>query len=164
MDRPLLKAWVLVIASSAAGLFVNAVRAKPLPWVIDTRASVNPGENKELAARVEMTLDEVLEHLRNGTGTLVDARKPEQFAEGHVAGAINIPSTEKEQHIGKAFAMLPRDGVIIIYCDGGNCEASNDVFAFLAGAGFDQQNLRIFKPGWEVLGRRADVPILYGVE
>jgi hypothetical protein len=43
---------------------------------------------------------------------IVDVRTPEQFAEGHIAGAINIPEAETEQRL----AELPKDKQIVLYC------------------------------------------------
>ena len=98
------------------------------------------------------------------TATIVDTRKPEAFAEGHLAMAINVPSTEKELYLDRIFELIPPEGLIIIYCEGGDCEASNEVFEFLVSNGFQIQNLRIFQPGWEVLGSLSDLPITDGIE
>jgi rhodanese-related sulfurtransferase len=37
--------------------------------------------------------------------TLVDVRSPEEFAAGHIEGALNIPLDELEQHLEQ----LPKD-------------------------------------------------------
>ncbi|MFO0744602.1 MAG: rhodanese-like domain-containing protein [Myxococcota bacterium] len=52
---------------------------------------------------------------------LVDARGPEEFAKGHIAGAINIPAGDEA-----ALAQLPADKAtpVIFYCGGPACNAS----------------------------------------
>lgn len=35
--------------------------------------------------------DELARELESGSGTLIDVREPEEFASGHVPGAINLP-------------------------------------------------------------------------
>ncbi|MFO0974116.1 MAG: rhodanese-like domain-containing protein [Phycisphaerae bacterium] len=162
--RTITRIFILLMSATAAAAFTNAVRGKPLAWQVDRAASANPGVNPELEKQVELTFDEFAAALRDGTATFVDARKPEEFSAGHIAGAINIPSTEKEQYIGTVNTALPRDRPVIIYCGGGQCEASNEVFEFLVGAGLDKAQLRIFKPGWELLGKRTDLPIAMGLE
>jgi rhodanese-related sulfurtransferase len=158
------RALILLVGATAAAVTANIVRPNPLPWVIDPTKSTNPGKNPGLRERAQIGPDEFLEHIRNGTATIVDARKPDEFSAGHVAGAINIPSMEKEQYLGRAMQMLPPEGLIVIYCGGGACEASNEVFEFLVGSGFRQENLRLFEPGWEWIGKQPDAPILLGVE
>jgi len=163
MDRTALRAVVLLFASTGAAVFANAVRPR-IPWVIDAKTSDNPNLNKDLLREVRITSDQFRQFISSGTATIVDARKPEEFAEGHVAGAINIPSTMKEQYIGTVFSRLTPDTLIVIYCGGGKCEASAEVFEFLVGANFKKENLRIFEDGWEWISKQTDIPILHGAE
>jgi len=155
---------VLVVVFSGLAILTNAVRPDRLAWVIDPQASLNPGENPQLAEQVSITLEELREYLLSGTATFIDARKPEEFVAAHLAMAVNIPSSEKEQYLDQVFEMVPPDGLIIIYCEGGECESSNEVFEFLADNGFSIENLRMYRPGWEVLGEAADLPIVYETE
>jgi rhodanese-related sulfurtransferase len=155
---------VLIAVSSLAAVLTNAVRQDCLPWILDPNASLNPGENPALAQRVSISLEELRDHLDNMTASFVDARTPEEFMAGHLETAINIPSTEKEFYLDRVFEMLPPEGLIIIYCEGGECESSNEVFEFLLGNGFQIEHLRIFQPGWEFLGSLSDLPIREGTE
>lgn len=164
MPRVFFRIIVLLAVSSAAAVLTNAIRQDGLPWVIDPKTSVNPGENPSLAEQISVAIEELRDHLNNMTATFVDARKPEEFTEAHLATAVNIPSTEKEQYIDRMFEMLPPDGLIIIYCEGGGCESSSEVFEFLVSNGFGIENLRIFQPGWEILGSLPDLPITVGTE
>ena len=102
-----LQILLLVVVSSAMAIVTNAVRPNRLDWLIDPETSVDPGENPELAERISVTLEQLREHLLMGTAFVVDARKPEEFAAGHLATAINIPSTEAEQYLDRIFEMLP---------------------------------------------------------
>jgi rhodanese-related sulfurtransferase len=163
MPNTFFRVLLLLAVSSVAAVLTNTVRKDGLAWVIDPNTSTNPGENPTLAEQVSITLDELCDHLDNGTATFIDARKTEEFEKGHLANAINVPSTEKEQYIDRIFEMLPSEGLIIIYCEGGDCESSNEIFEFLVSNGFKTENLRIFQPGWEVLGTWTDLPITDGI-
>lgn len=48
--------------------------------------------------------------------TIVSVRKPEDYAKGHIEGAVNIPFGEGMQ---EAFADLPRDEPVYVYCYSG---------------------------------------------
>src|SRR5262249_46606355 len=40
----------------------------------------------------DVTIEQLREYVRSGSAVIVDARSPDQFAAGHVRGAMNIPS------------------------------------------------------------------------
>jgi rhodanese-related sulfurtransferase len=48
---------------------------------------------------------------------LVDVRTPEEFAAGHIAGALNVPVQELDQRMTE---LGPRERAIVVYCRSGN--------------------------------------------
>lgn len=52
---------------------------------------------------------------------LLDVRSPEEFADGHIEGAINIPHTEVEGRMAEIVAQTGEDGSrpIVVYCRSG---------------------------------------------
>ena len=165
MERVGLRVFVLLVVSSGVGAFANAVRSKPLDWVLDPSRSLNPADNPELKKTAELSTDEFMEHVRRGDATFVDARNPEEYHEGHVIGAINIPATRKEEHIADIMTLLPPDQRIVIYCGGGKCEASNTIYEFLMSFpqfNSNQQNVRVFEAGWEFISKHPEIPTKQG--
>lgn len=153
----------ILAAATLMAVLANIVRPSPLPWIIDPAKSVNPGENPELNLKSAITLEEALDAYRQGTALFVDARKAEEFEQGHLAGSIHIPASEKDLYLDRIFEHLPFGMTIVIYCEGGECESSNIVYEFLVGNGFSTDDLRIFHPGWEILGAEASgLPIEQG--
>jgi rhodanese-related sulfurtransferase len=61
---------------------------------------------------------------------LVDVRSPEEFATGHIPGAVNIALSNLPQQM----ATLPKDRPIVLYCRSG--ARSNTAAAMLAKHGF----------------------------
>jgi rhodanese-related sulfurtransferase len=61
---------------------------------------------------------------------LVDVRTPDEFAAGHIEGAINIPIDELDARKGE----LPKDKDIVLYCRSG--ARSERGRTLLVGAGF----------------------------
>ncbi|HVW59261.1 MAG TPA: rhodanese-like domain-containing protein [Puia sp.] len=54
---------------------------------------------------------------------VIDARSHESFTREHIPGAINIP--HKHMNL-ETTAFLPKDKVMVVYCDGIGCNASTD--------------------------------------
>ena len=78
---------------------------------------------------------DVYEDLRNGTlgVVLIDARTPEYYARGHVPGAHNLPHRTISV---ESTAWIPRDAVLVTYCDGIGCNASTKAAIKLSALGF----------------------------
>lgn len=53
--------------------------------------------------------------------TIVDVRTPEEFAAGHVAGAVNVDVQADD--FDARIAELPTDGSYVVYCRSGNRSA-----------------------------------------
>jgi rhodanese-related sulfurtransferase len=67
-----------------------------------------------------------------GNVVVVDVRSPEEFAAGHVQGALNIPLEELAQRAGT----LPRAAAIVTACGKGGGR-SDAAAALLRGLGFE---------------------------
>lgn len=64
---------------------------------------------------------------------VLDARSPEAFGRGHVPGAINIPHRSID---ARSTADLPKNRLIVTYCDGTGCNASTKAALKLSELGF----------------------------
>jgi len=99
-----------------------------------------------------VTLADVIKQFQEGSAVFIDARKPEEFAEGHIKGAINVPSTEVFDTVERVTKFVATIQPVIVYCTGGNCEASHVVADVLRNHhGFEQ--VKIFTNGWEELSK-----------
>ncbi len=75
----------------------------------------------------------------------IDARPVEEFAEGHIKGAINIPfygSEEYESVLNK----IPKDEYLVTYCDGDDCDLSILLGDELFEKGY--KKVYVFFGGW----------------
>src|SRR5215470_10562181 len=61
--------------------------------------------------------EELLERSRAGTVTILDVRPEDEFALGHVPGALNIPLRELEARLSE----ISREREIVAYCRGPYC-------------------------------------------
>jgi rhodanese-related sulfurtransferase len=91
---------------------------------------------------------EVLERARKGLVTVLDVRPPEEFAAGHVPGAINIPVHELEKRIKE----LPKRREVVDYCRGPYCLMSYDAVSVLRKKGLKARRLEAGMPEWRAAG------------
>jgi len=76
----------------------------------------------EARARIrEVDVDGAARAVTAREAVLVDVREPDEFRQGHVPGAVNIPRGVAE--MGVPQAVPDRSARIILYCAGGNRSA-----------------------------------------
>lgn len=67
----------------------------------------------------QISQDEAMKTMKDESGYLiVDVRTPEEFAEGHIPGAINVPN--EEIGIEMPDALPDKDQLLLVYCRRGN--------------------------------------------
>ena len=98
--------------------------------------------------------DELVDRLRSGTATVLDVRPEDDFRQGHVPGALNIPLAQLE----RLLAELPADREIVAYCRGPWCVLSFEAVAALRQRGYRARRLEDGFPEWKVTG----LPIAHG--
>lgn len=96
--------------------------------------------------------EELLERSRAGTVTILDVRPKDEFALGHLPGALNIPLRELEARLGE---MDPKQE-IVAYCRGPYCVLSYEAVAQLRARGFKVRRLEDGLPEW----RAAGLPVI----
>jgi len=98
--------------------------------------------------------EELLERVRDGLVTVIDVRPPEEYAQGHVAGALNLPLDRLQERLKD----LPPEREVVAYCRGPWCVLSFEAVARLREAGFAARRLQDGLPEW----RRAGLPVTGG--
>lgn len=86
--------------------------------------------------------------LRDGLVTILDVRPEDEFALGHIPGALNVPLSELERRL----AELPADREVVAYCRGPYCVMSFEAVAALRGRGYDARRLEDGYPQWKAAG------------
>ena len=76
------------------------------------RRYVESADGYELVGRAEL-----LERARRRGVVVLDVRPPDEYASGHIPGAVSVPLEELEDRL----ASLPRDAEIVAYCRGPYC-------------------------------------------
>ncbi len=92
--------------------------------------------------------DELLDRLRCGSATVLDVRPEDEFQQGHLPGALNIPLSQLERRL----AELPPDREVVAYCRGPWCVLSFEAVAALRQRGYRARRLEDGFPEWKVAG------------
>ena len=91
---------------------------------------------------------ELIDLLRSGAAAVLDVRPEDEFARGHVAGALGIPLAELERRL----AELPAEREIVAYCRGPWCVLAFEAVALLRRRGYRVRRLEDGFPEWKTAG------------
>lgn len=98
---------------------------------------------------------ELLNRLRNDSITLLDVRPPDEFAAGHLPGAVNIELDD----LADRLAELPREQEVVAYCRGPYCMLSVDAVRLLTEYGYRVRRLQEGLPEWRAAGHAVELTI-----
>ena len=155
---------ILGAVSLVVGCLVNRLRAKPLPWVYESRAQVldqavarledHPSTVPSLPGAAdepphEIRLDDFQSFVMARKGVVLDARPFVFYREAHVPGALSLPREAFAETYPLLRATLDpsKDQPIAIYCSGADCPDSQLLSDALTKLGF--RRLLIYTSGWE---------------
>jgi rhodanese-related sulfurtransferase/DNA-binding HxlR family transcriptional regulator len=91
---------------------------------------------------------ELLERVRDGMVCVLDVRPPEEYAAGHVPGAVNVPLKKLETHLQE----LDPAQEVVAYCRGPHCILAFEAVAQLREHGFTAHRLEDGFPEWKLAG------------
>ncbi|WP_100444784.1 ArsR/SmtB family transcription factor [Glycomyces xiaoerkulensis] len=94
--------------------------------------------------------DELLAGLERGEFTVLDVRPAEEYAAGHLPGAIGIPVDELPDRLDE----VPAEAKVVAYCRGALCVFAHDAVELLAASGRDAARLEDGLLEW----RLAELP------
>lgn len=87
----------------------------------------------------------------DGLATILDVRPPDEFADGHIPGALSIPLTELKARLDE----VPPGLEVVAYCRGPWCVLAFEAVALLREQGRPAKRLEGGLPEW----RRAGLPV-----
>jgi len=116
--------------------------------------AIPPEEPKvaELNSRSKLAFEtdpsDVYMDLQNNSAEIIviDARTQEAYSQAHVPGATNLPWRRIDS---SSTAAMPRDKVLVTYCDGIHCNASTKAAMRLTALGFRVKEMLDGMQGWK---------------
>jgi ArsR family transcriptional regulator len=91
---------------------------------------------------------ELWKRLQHREALVIDVRPAEEFAAGHIPGAVSIPLADLRTRLPE----LPRDAEIVAYCRGPYCVLAPQAIDLLRRAGYQARRLAEGFPEWRVGG------------
>lgn len=143
------EAIIITIAASAFGLAYYLIVDKP-------------GENGEGGDTHMLAEDEFVpiyyeqvKALIDKPGVvIVDARTPENYEKGTIDGAVNIfPYIDEAEKFDKLVSLADHQ-LIIVFCDGGECDLSHEIARSLLDLEFGP--VFLYQGGWEDWSKREN--------
>jgi len=96
----------------------------PLPFIPETDQPV------------QVKLGLVKRFFDAGAAMFIDARDPAEFEAGHIPGALRMAQADAAADPDRVKTLPVRGRPIIVYCEGGECEASLEMARVLIEAGY----------------------------
>ena len=95
--------------------------------------SVEPARSAYLgpADAEEVGRDDLLARVASGEAVVLDVRPAEEYAAGHIPGALSIPLAELADRV----AELPEETEVVAYCRGAYCVLAHDAVRLLHARG-----------------------------
>ena len=154
-----------LVQAQREGKFVNYQLADDT--VLSLFASVRAVAQRHLAevdrivqgyfnARDEMepvSREELAKSNARGLVTVIDVRPVDEFALGHVSGAINVPLADLQERLPE----IDPAREIVAYCRGPWCVMSFEAVAALRKRGFQARRLEDGLPEWKAAGLPVEV-------
>jgi rhodanese-related sulfurtransferase len=95
---------------------------------------------------------ELMQRAKKGLVTVLDVRPHEEFAAGHIRGAINVPVTELRKRLNE----IPRGQEVVAYCRSPYCLMAFEAVAELRNRGRKARRLVDGFPEWKSAGLPVD--------
>jgi rhodanese-related sulfurtransferase len=118
------------------------------PLAVPTAARGGAGlpEIPAVGRPVQIELGALKRYYDAGAALIIDAREPEDYAQGHIHGALNIPYDVGADDPAMLESLDTGGRPIITYCSGGTCEVSLSLAEDLVYAG--HQRVAVYIGGY----------------
>lgn len=125
-------------------LVVDTNLAIPIPKIDSTKTEIIKEISDSFKEPKAIKIDFAYNLYKQGV-KFIDARPVEEFAEGHIKSAINIPFYGSENY-ESVLSKISKDEIIVTYCSGEDCDLSILLGDELFNKGY--KKVYVFFGGW----------------
>ena len=135
----ILKEIVIIVSISIlTGLIYNSINDQQIPIIFHPYIFGNDNQ---------LTIAEIKNIHKNKEALFIDARTIEEYKEGHIPGAINIPAGLVRIKKMDMLNQIPKDLQIIVYCEDSQCHMADRLAKEMQYLKFT--SVTVFRGGWE---------------
>ena len=140
MRQALLEASILIVAAIVLG-FAYTLATKQGFFVKTQTVQTAATSTIEM-----ISLSAVKELFYSNNALFIDARHEFDYQAGHIRGAVNVALNKFDTHITR-LNKNSKDKLLVVYCDGAECNSSIELAVKLMDLGFT--NVKVFFGGWQ---------------
>jgi len=140
MRQALLEALLLIVAAIVLGVAYTFVTNQG--FFVKTQ----PIQPAAIANMEMISLARAKELFESNNALFIDARHEFDYHEGHIRGAVNVALKKFDTHRARLIK-ISKDKLLIVYCDGAECNSSIELAVKLMESGFT--NVKVFFGGWQ---------------
>lgn len=140
------------LADDAVGRFVGALQALAEQRLAEVE-QITRTYFEQPATLEPVEGDELLRRVRTGEVTVLDVRPAEEYAAGHIPGAISIPV----QALAARLKELPAGRDVVAYCRGPYCVMAVEAVALLRAQGYRAYRMEHGVVAWRARGWQIEV-------
>lgn len=136
----------ILLASGVLAGVANSVHPRRIPWVQNWSRQVEARARQQKIQAIPLSV--ALEKFQSGRSVFVDARSPESFAQGHIAGAVSIPFESVDEKFTILAELIDSGNELVIYCTNRACDDALLLAAELQSMGCS--NMVLYIDGYEL--------------
>jgi rhodanese-related sulfurtransferase len=140
--QALREAGILTLVAGALGLVYTSATEKGM---FARTGQPKTADRGTIPAPSMISLDTARTSFESGAAVFVDARHDFDYNLGHIKGALSLPLKDYDQKKG-ILGGIAKDRLLIVYCDGAECNSSIELSVKLMKTGFS--DVKIFFGGW----------------
>lgn len=124
------KTLIVLLALLILTLGTGCAQVQPTAGSGETKSS--DAQPNKPATYQDLSAQQLKDMLANSERQLVDVREPNEFQEGYITGAVNIPLGQLSSNVDK----ISKDKPVVVYCRSGRRSVS--AAKFLLEQGYEQ--------------------------
>ena len=129
---------LIVIISALCGLIYNSISDNGVSLIY---------KPLNLESGSYLTIEQTRTLLNEGRSLFIDTRYKNEFEQGHLKNAKNLPASTPREELMNYLKSVPKDQQIVIYCSSPSCNSSKRLAGFLTYLGY--QKVLIYLEGFK---------------
>ena len=133
------EALLILVLSICTAFAVNVFRNDGLTLFDPPKPRGDAPDNLETPPSdgLSISIDEAIRHHEQQSAVFLDARASEDYARGHIPGAVSFPNRMFDEMIGPFLEGTPPEKTLITYCEGERCHLSSSLAEKLQLVGYE---------------------------